>query len=224
VRFTPLLLLIGCNTAGFDAVAISPIYGWVDGCSTVTISGHGFSEQATATVGGQSVTGITLPERALDKGYLFTATVPAASAAGYADVVVTDGDNTATITGSGAYYYVACPAVGYLESYGPSEGVTAGATVTITGCGFDAAAVRGQIVDAAGSPQGGAFALTSACGTASVSFEAPALADGTWYLELVDADGAVLSGAPCPPEDTATDTSDTGATCTDYPLTYGSAR
>jgi hypothetical protein len=226
LRFIPLILLLGCNTAGWDAVSISPIYGWVDGCSPITISGHGFSDKATATIGGQAVTGITQPDRDLDKGYLFTATVPAATAAGYADVVVTDGENTATITGTGAYYYVACPAPGYLEALSPTDGITAGATISMTGCGFDPAAVRVQIVDSAGTAAGDAIELTPVCGTASVSFTAPALADGTWYLELIDPTGTVLSGTPCPPVDTAVpaDTSDTAAACTDTPIVYGSAR
>lgn len=216
-----LLLMAGCNVLPFDAVSISPIYGWVDGCNTVTISGHGFSDQATATIGGQAVTDITLPTRELDKGYLFTATVPAGSAAGYADVVVTDGASTDTITGSGAYYYVACPAVAYVEGIDVTTGLAAGTTVTIAGCGFDTSALRGQLLDAKGATVGKPFDLTSVCGTATVSFAAPDAADGSYYLAFVDGSGTVVAGTPCPPADTG-DTA--AAACADYPLTYGSAR
>jgi hypothetical protein len=216
-----LLLPAGCNPLGFDAVSISPIYGWVDGCNTVTIGGHGFDEKVTAKIGDNALNDIQQPTRDLDKGYLFTGVVPPASEAGYHDVVVTDGQNSDTITGSGAYYYVACPAPGTVDAVSPTEGITAGATVAITGCGLDPAAVRGRLVSADGTFEGDAFDLTSTCGTASVTFTAPDVADGVWYLELIDSTGAVLNGAPCPPPDTA----DTAApACTDYPLTYGSAR
>ena len=157
--FGSLLLLLGCNTLPFDAVSISPIYGWVDGCNTVTISGHGFSNQATATIGGAPVTGITQPTRALDVGYLFTATVPAATEAGYADVVVTDGENSATISGTGAYYYVACPTTAYVEGIDVTTGLTSGTTVTISGCGFDTGAIQGQLLDAKGAAVGSPFEI-----------------------------------------------------------------
>lgn len=202
-------------------MSISPIYGWVDGCNAVTISGHGFSDKATATIGGSAVTGITQPTGALDVGYLFYATVPAGTGPGYADVVVTDGEKTDTITGTGAYYYVACPATAYIEGIDVTTGLAAGTTVTLSGCGIDTASLQGQLLDAKGAAVGSPFALTSVCGTATVSFAAPDVTDGTWYLGFVDSGGTVVAGTPCPPADTG-DTA--AAACIDYPLTYGSAR
>lgn len=223
-RLFPLTLLLqACNpTPAFNAVAISPIYGWVDGCNAVTITGAGFGDDVAATVGGKPVTNVQLPEDATDKGYQFTATMPAGDAPGYADVVVTSGENTDTISGSGAYYYVACPQAGYIEAIEPTEGLAAGTTLSLTGCGLDAAGLTAQFVAADGTTVGATgVALASTCGTASVTIAAPDLAAGVWYLQLLDETGVVVAGDICPPPDTA-DTA--AALCTDYPLTFGGAR
>lgn len=221
--FALTLLLQACNpTPAFNAVAISPIYGWVDGCNAVTITGAGFGDDVAATVGGKAVTDVQLPEKDTDKGYQFTAVMPAGDAPGYADVVVTSGDKTDTIAGSGAYYYVACPMVGYVEAVEPTEGIAAGTAISLTGCGLDASTLTAQFVAPDGVTVGATgIALTSSCATASATFAAPDLADGTWYLQLLDETGVVVNGDVCPPPDTA-DTA--AAACTDFPLTFGGAR
>ena len=218
-----LTLFSACNDSGFAVVAISPIFGWTDGCNPVTISGRGFSSSATATVGGNVVSGVTYPEapksplRPSDVGYILYGSVPAGEH-GYADVSVKSDGVTSTISGTGAYYYVSCPAAGTVEAVTPSEGLAGGEVVTLDGCGLDVATIAARIVNSDDIPQGGDLALSSLCGKGRVSFEAPALAEGSYFLELVDiGTGAVLSGAPCPPGDSA----DTGSTCTDHALVYG---
>jgi hypothetical protein len=100
----------------------------------------------------------------------------------------------------------------------PSTGLVGGALVTLEGCGIDTASTAARIVSADGTVQGADLPLTSLCGTATVTFAAPPLADGDYYLELVNTgDGSVLSGAPCPPPDSG----DTGSGCTDHRITYG---
>lgn len=213
-----VLAILGCGLQ-FDAVSISPIYGWVDGCNTVTIAGHGFGDDVTATIGANAVTGIVLPTKELDKGFRFDAVVPAASAPGLYDVSVTTGGVTSVITGSGGYTYVACPARGTIDALGADAGA-AGATVELTGCSLDAA-LKVQLVGADGVAVGDAAPLTSACGTARTAFSVPAVPEGAYYLTLVDETGATVSGGICPPPDTA----DTAApVCVDFPFTVGAAR
>ncbi len=217
-----LLLGTSCSNTGFDAVAIRPIYGWVDGCTPVTVTGRGFGDDVEVYIGDQKVSSLTGAAEEIDKGFLVNGVVPPSLIGkGYQDVTVRTGGKEAVITGSGAYYYVDCPALGYLESYGPAEGLTAGTSVSLGGCGLDAAAVKVRILDSTGVAVGTDIAITSSCGTASASFVAPSVpADGQYYLSLVDADGNTLAGTPCPPPDTG----DTAYACTDYKLVYGAAQ
>lgn len=215
--FITLALLGACNDAGYGLVSISPIYGWVDGCNPVTLSGHGFADDATASIGGSDITGITLPERKVDKGFVLYGTAPAGQH-GYAEVTMRSGGETSTLKGTAGYYYVECPALGTVDAVTPAAGLADGVTVTLNGCGLDTTLAAARIVSADGTPQGSDLPLVSMCGTGTASFTAPALADGEYYLELVRVDdGTVLSGAPCPPPDSG----DTGSSCTDQTLTYG---
>lgn len=210
-----LFTLFGCDV-GFDAVAISPIYGWEDGCTAVAITGHGFGADVAAKVGENAVTDVTLPTDALTKGFRLDGIVPAGTP-GLHDVTVTSGGETSVITGTGGYYYVACPARGWIDVVA-AQGA-AGDTVEITGCSLDTG-LKMQLVDSTGTAVGDPAALTSACGTARVTFPVPAVADGSYYLTLVDDAGELVTGAICLPPDTA----DTGYSCTDYPFTVGAAR
>lgn len=230
-------LLVSCNTAAFNAVGISPIYGWADGCTDVKVSGSGFDEDIAVTLdmgGGASAALDSLVHavddpaldarlQALEEGYYVLGRTPAAPTGtnGFADVVVTSGGETDTVVG--AFYYVACPAPGYIEASGPSEGLTAGTQVAIAGCGLDTTALRAQLVDASGQPAGDAVALQSDCGTAQVHFAAPDLPAGSYYLALVDSGGTIVSGGPCPVPDTG-DTGYTSSYCYEFPLTYGGAK
>ncbi|MSQ03826.1 MAG: hypothetical protein EXR71_18385 [Myxococcales bacterium] len=214
-----LSLLTSCNEAGYALVSISPIYGYTDGCNAVTLAGHGFGDKLSATIGGAAVPGFAASADKALLGYQAGGTVPA-GAHGFADIVLTSDGVASTLSGTGGYYYVECPAAGTIVSVSPAAELAAGVVVTLDGCGLDAAAVTARIVDAAGVAVGADMPLTTVCGTGAVSFVAPALADGTYYLEIVDlGTGMVLSGAPCGPIDSA----DTGSSCTDYSLTYGVA-
>lgn len=212
-----LMALGGCNDAGFGLVSISPIYGWTDGCGAITLAGHGFGSSLSASVGGSDITGLSQPADADLKGFQATGVVPAGKA-GYADVVLRSDGAESRLGGVAGYYYVECPGPGTVDAVAPNTGLAAGTLVSVQGCGLDTAAVSARIVDAAGDTAA-ELPLISSCGKGTATFEAPALADGTWYLELVDASGVVLSGAPCGPADSA----DTGHSCIDHTLTYGSA-
>lgn len=221
--FVAVAFLVGtsCNNSGFDAVAIRPIYGWVDGCNAVTVTGRGFGDDVEAYIGDQKITSLTGATEEIDKGFLVNGIAPPSTIGkGLQDVTVRSGGKEAVITGSGGYYYVECPALGYLEAASPVEGLTAGSTVDLVGCGLDAATLKVRILDSTGLPVGADIALASTCGTATAQFVAPAVADGSYYLTIVDADGNTLAGAPCPPPDTG----DTAYSCSDFKLSYGAAQ
>lgn len=211
-----LLALVACNTAGFDVVSISPIYGWVDGCNTVRISGHGFAQDATATLGDLDLA-VSARGEGIDEGYWLESVLPAApvSAKGYATASVTSGGVTSTLPD--AYYYVECPQPGNLESV-DAETVVPDQSVTLQGCGLDSAALTVHLVPRAGT-ETISRTLTSACGTASATFTVPSnLTADTYDLQLVDATGAVVFPTwSCP----AVDTADTAGAVWCPTLTYG---
>ncbi|MDB5308070.1 MAG: Alkaline phosphatase [Gemmataceae bacterium] len=109
--------------------SISPTSGPTAGGTTVTITGTGFTGATAVTFGGTAATSFTV-----DSDTQITAATPA-GAAGAADVAVTTAGGTATATG--AFTYVAAPAIAVVSpSSGPAAG---GTTVTITGTGFTGA-------------------------------------------------------------------------------------
>jgi hypothetical protein len=220
-----LLLIAGCNSAGYRAVTIRPTYGWVDGCASVKISGHGFGTDISATVGGNAVTDITRPDNPDDQTFFFFANTPAAADAGAQDVVVTSDGKDSTIPM--AYYYVACPATPQLDSVSPDSGIASGDTISLGGCNIDATGMRVMLVDKAGVNAGATVSLTSDCGTAFASFTAPAVDDGTYYVEVIDSDDNVINPATGDYSDCVSQhpLDSSGAAC-DAPLeiTYGGAR
>lgn len=244
MRKTLALLLVpatlgSCNTVGFGAVSINPIYGWEDGCNAVHIGGHGMTDDVSATIGTSPVTGVVLPTEELEVGFGFDAVAPAGTAGEFADVTVTS-DGVSDVIPKG-FYYVACPltaagtAAPYAEAAEPSEGVTAGTTVTVSGCNLTAGTYSVQIGDADPVP------LTSSCGEGVASFIAPELDDGSYALSFVDGTGTVVypivacGGGGGDSGDTATDTagdtaSDTASDTAVPPcdaqlvLTYGGAQ
>ncbi len=206
-RLLAVFALLSCNanSIGFEVVSIRPIYGWVDGCNAVKVSGHGFEEGASVRVGGAELSDLTAPELATDKGYQLFGTMPAGEH-GYADVVVTQPDGDASTLANG-YYFVECPGAPYVESV--SEGVVAGDAVTLSGCGFDATNMFVQVEDGPSLP------LTAGCGTATATFEAPDLPPDTVVsFKVVDADGNDLYPG-CSDAGGDTDAGDTDAADTD---------
>lgn len=229
--------LVSCNKVGFDAVSISPIYGWVDGCNQVRVSGHGFGDDVKVAVSMPDASGVDILAdlsnlvlakddpavtdqrlKDLNAGFYVLGTMPAAPSAtnGYASIVVTSGDQTDTL--DEAFYYVACPTSGYVEGYGPSSGLTAGTDVALSGCSLDAGTMMVQLLDSTGAPAGQPAPLTSDCGTAEVHFAAPSVPDGDYYITVVDTKGNLLWGEPCGIQDSAT------YYCSDFPVTYGGAK
>ena len=211
--------LSACNTAGFDAVSISPIYGWTDGCNTVRVSGHGFAEDATVTLGTLELP-ISARGEGIDAGYWIEGTLPAAAAAqaGYATVSVNSAGATSTI--ADAYYYVACPAEGTLDSL-DTETVAAFQNVTMQGCGLSATLLV-QLTPRGGTAEDAVrVPITSTCGTASTSFVAPDLPDNLYDVQIVNPAGDVLF----PPYLCPADPTDTAAALLWCPtLTYGAAQ
>jgi hypothetical protein len=211
-----LLLLAGlaCESRlGFEAVSFYPTNGWTDGCTNVQVGGHGFDDDISATVGGNPVTNIVLPdpqEEPLDVGFEFTAVTPPGEN-GYAPVVVTSGGDSTTL--EYGFYYVSCPGPSYIEAV--ETPVAEGATVTLSGCGFDVGAVTAYLATAkwSGDPKDtknlfGPFKLTSTCLTASVSFSTQGVPKGDYALYLFD--GKAFSPDPtCVDKDTA----DTAVPC-----------
>lgn len=179
-------ILASCNTPPFNVVSVKPIYGWVDGCNEVKVSGSGFAGDATVAFGGVEVPVGTRGE-GMDEGYWLTAVMPAAStgASGYVDVTVNSGGASDTVPG--AYYYVACPVLGNIEVVDPAEGLSAGTNVSVWGCGLDATQLRVKLVDPTGAtPASEPVALTADCSTAQTHFAAPTMPAGTYDVLLVD--------------------------------------
>ena len=229
--------LASCNQVGFDLVSIKPIYSYVEGCAAVKVAGHGFADDLKVTVSMPDAAGSAVEAdlenlvlakddpavedprlKELNAGFYVLGTMPAApvGTSGYADITVTSGGETGTLPE--AYYYVACPADGYVEGYGPSTGLTAGTSVSLEGCNLNGETMKVQLVDGAGVPAGEPVAIVSDCRTAAVHFDAPALADGDYYVTITDLDGNLLAGTPCSSQDSAT------YYCTDFPVSYGGAK
>lgn len=183
--------LTSCNTPKFDLVSIRPIYGWVDGCTSVKVGGASFGSDLSFAMGGVD-TPIVERGSGIDEGYWFTAVTPAATGKGYVPISVTQNGETLTI--EDAYYYVECPMPGYIEGLSASD-VASGDTVGIVGCGLDTQGLKVKLVTP-GMPKGGTesdlLSLTSICGSAQVSFTAPALADGTYDVLITDGSGTLV--------------------------------
>jgi len=188
------LVLSGCGDKAFDAVSIRPIYGWVDGCTPVAVGGHGFGDDVQVTIGGQALADQSLPDATLfplDVGYeVYGTTPPSTAGKGTAEVKVSTGGVSDTV--SSGFYYVDCPSPGTVEGIDPAEGVAAGDTITLQGCGLDPAAVTVRVGDA-GDDQ----PLTAVCSTATATFVAPAVSKpAAWYVGFFDSAGTQLSPDP----------------------------
>jgi hypothetical protein len=224
-RALPLLGLacaltpLSCAPQGFAFVSIHPTWAYPDGCRTVTLSGHGFGDSVTATIGGAEVESVAAPERELDQGFLVTGVVPANSSgvAGPVAVTLKTGGDSATL--EDAFYFLDCPSAGYVETVDLSTGLLGGETITLDGCGLDASALQVQITQdtEAGSAVAATAPLTSTCRTTTAAFIAPTLPAGSYHLTIADMSGNQVFPAPC-------DTADTGLSCLGVELTYGGAQ
>lgn len=108
---------------------ISPSSGQTSGGTTITLTGNGFAQGATVTVGGLAATDVRVASETS-----LTAITPAHSS-GAVDVVVSNpGGQSATLTRAFTYEQALPPFVGVVS---PNTGPTAGGTsVTLTGANF----------------------------------------------------------------------------------------
>jgi hypothetical protein len=152
-------IIVWCSLAGVGGclleptfVAITPDYGYVDGCTDVMLSGHHLGTEATASIDGVDLPIVpaeedpTLPEQGQDVGFEYYGTTsPSTSGAGFKDVTLTvDGQEMTLPQG---FYYRACPltfqvdttyvvnAAGEVDSTS-TPGVAAGDTFALEGCGL----------------------------------------------------------------------------------------
>lgn len=199
--------LMSCNTPSFRVVTVKPIYGWTDGCTEVRVSGSGFDEASTLSVGGTSVDVIARGEGA-DAGYWVNAYTPPSStgASGDVDVTLTSAGESGTITGG--FHYVQCPEGGTVDNVyasatipepydpwtpaAPSSSVTSGTDVTITGCGIDFTSLKVKLVSEADGTEANLITPTQTCGTGVGHFTVPTLTDGAWDVLLVDANDTIF--------------------------------
>jgi hypothetical protein len=211
-----LLAGLACeDRLGFDAVSLYPTQGWVDGCTNVRMGGHGFTDDFGATLGGNPISlieGLPDPDATpLDVGFEKFGTTPPGDQ-GFADYVATQGDDKSTVTN--AFYYQPCPAAPYVEAVDAS---VAG-TISISGCGFDAASTDAYLVAKGGDPSTvtNPFPVTATCGTAVVSFDTGAGAPpGVYELYLsVDGGKTFIPDPSCIDKDTA----DTAVVCESPPV------
>ena len=206
-----LLAGLACeDRLGFDAVSLFPTYGYVDGCTNIRMGGHGFTEDFSATIGGNPVTNITDPDPEvdpLDQGFEKYGVTPAGGP-GFADYKATDSGESVTVTN--AFYYIACPGAPWVDAVSYADG-----DVTISGCGLDAASLDAYLVLKGGDPtKVKPFTdVSSVCGTATVSFGTPGT-PGVYELYLSVDGGTTFIPDPTCVEDTA----DTAVTCASAPI------
>ena len=110
-------------------ISITPNTGTISGGTSVVITGTGFTPSTTVTIGGVAATSVTVSSASS-----LTAVTPAyVSGSLIKNVVVNNGNSTATLTG-GFTYIASAPT---LLSIAPVSGTTAGGTsITLTGTGF----------------------------------------------------------------------------------------
>jgi hypothetical protein len=156
--------------------AVTPTTGPTAGGQSVTITGTGFANGATVSIGGQAATGVSV-----DSATQITATTPA-HAAGTVDVVVTTTGGTSTTSASDHYTYVA-PSAPTVSAVSPTSGPTAGGQrVTITGTGFTTGATV-----AFGSTAGTAVTVVS---PTTITVTTPKHAKGTVDVHVTTTGGA----------------------------------
>lgn len=115
--------------SGISVTSVVPSSGPVEGGTTVTITGSGFVDRLTVSIGGFEATSVTVNE----DGTAITATTARAERDGTYDVVVTNRDRTTSTLASG-YTYGSGPSIASISpTFGPLRGET---EVTITGSQF----------------------------------------------------------------------------------------
>lgn len=222
--FYLLLPIAGCTFSGPRLVSITPVYGYVDGCTPIVLQGANLDTTGSATIGGADVLELAaaeedpnFPDHAQDVGFKYFGKTPPApdGEPQFADISMTiDGEVTEV---ADAYYYIACPAPLNVESIGggsTDEGAapntfSVGDTFALAGCGLPADLTVGFFDNAEASQ--GTTTVSSDCGTAEVSGSIPTLAAGQYLVQLSDSSGNTF-GSVCAGLIDGTST-DTGAEC-----------
>ncbi len=120
-------------TYGPQVTSVAPASGWINGGTTVTITGAGFTGATTVSFGSTPALSFTV-----NSATSITAVSPSATAGGPVDVTVTTPAGTSPTSVNDQFTYLyPTPSV---SSVSPASGpVTGSATVTITGNGFTGA-------------------------------------------------------------------------------------
>ena len=164
--------------------SITPTTGPVSGGTAVTITGSGFLAGATVTIGGVAATNVNVVNATT-----ITATTPAVSASGPADVVVTN-PGGASSTLAGAFSFTPAETSITVTSITPTSGPASGGTaVIITGSGF----VTGATVSIGGAPA----QLVTVTSATEIRASTPPHAAGVVDVVVTNPNGqsATLSGA-----------------------------
>ncbi len=201
--------LAACGLNPFDVVLVSPIYGYVDGCTEVAVTGRGFSEDVRARLGLQPALGAVLPAPgALERGFRFDILTPPNGNVGPVDLTVIDGEHIQTL--SEAFHYVPCPAAFTVDGLSAYD-APANTRVSIYGCSLSTADVVVHLTNEDPAVPPVDLVPSPVCGTATIDFGVPNL-PGTWTLTLQNRDGDPIWPAPC-----VEITTDSGTNC-DVPL------
>jgi hypothetical protein len=215
---------VGCALLAPRFESVTPEYGYVDGCTPITLGGADIGTEATVTIAGQPLLAIAaaaydtaFPEWAQDVGFEYTGLTPPAPSGqpGYVDVVMTipadkEGGDAIVRTLPKGFYYLACPAEVHVDAlglptadetgdtFGPvAQPTAAGATIDVSGCGLDAASVVAELRNPADGAVVATMPLEATCGTAEVQFTIPAeTVPGTYFFTL-SKDGVVAYGESC---------------------------
>ena len=203
--WTPVLLLAatGCLN-GPTLVSVTPDNDYVDGCRPIVIQGHHLGTSASASLGGTDLAlapaeeDTDYPDYAQDVGFVYYATPPPASsgAAGFVDVTMTvDGEEMVL---SDYFYYRSCPGPLTLD-VAVFEGA-ANAVLPLEGCGIDAAATSGRLLDMLDGSEVATFGLDQVCSTAQATWTVPDVAaDSSWSPRRSGpTTGPCTAATPCP--------------------------
>lgn len=194
LRLIPLLGLwtfASCNIPlPMKVVTIRPTYGWVDGCYTVKVSGHGFTSDAQVWLNDEGLV-VNQPNAEtdpLDVGYVLYAYVAQNTlrSPGFADLYV--GSNGEASMVPRAFYFEACPGAPWPTSatVNTADGLaTTDATVSVEGCSLSGSPTYTARVGSSEED----LPVATVCGTAQVTFSAPQMDPGTWRIGFFDMEG-----------------------------------
>ncbi|MFT9116351.1 MAG: IPT/TIG domain-containing protein [Sporolactobacillus sp.] len=115
--------------------SVSPTSSYSSGGDTITIIGANFASDPKVSIGDEPASNVTL----IDSSTI-TATIPADTAVGAVDVVVTNRDGQMATLRNGFSYLQSAPVI---TSVSPSQGsISGGNTVTLSGSGFTSIQAR----------------------------------------------------------------------------------